>query len=229
MAIRIGQYGDKMMEGDYHVGQILDVSKEIGVDDNTLLVFASDNGPCGEAVREFGNQGTPDMGNAGPFRGRTGGSDRGRDPDLLLRALARQGQAGHTSNATFSIMDFMPTFAQIIGTKMPTDRAIDGVDQTDVLFGRSEAGNRDSLLSFIGADLVAVRSKQWRVYFTDVHPTGTGLQARARHVLGQRPMAGYPKVFNIEMDPHEVLVVGGLFTWTPEPALEVVKKYSESL
>jgi arylsulfatase len=41
---RIGQYGDKLMEGDYHVGQILDALKELGVDDNTLLVFASDNG-----------------------------------------------------------------------------------------------------------------------------------------------------------------------------------------
>ncbi len=39
---RIGHYGDKLMEGDYHVGQILDALKQLGVDDNTLLVFASD-------------------------------------------------------------------------------------------------------------------------------------------------------------------------------------------
>src|SRR5262249_36681814 len=69
---RIGNYGDKMMEGDYHVGQILDTLKELGVDDNTIVVFASDNGPYGEAAREFGNQGTPDMGNSGPFRGELG-------------------------------------------------------------------------------------------------------------------------------------------------------------
>ena len=64
---RIGNYGDKMMEGDYHVGQILDTLRELGVDDTTILVFASDNGPYGQAAREFGNQGTPDMGNSGPF------------------------------------------------------------------------------------------------------------------------------------------------------------------
>ena len=63
---RIGNYGDKMMEGDYHVGQILDTLKELGIDDNTFVVFASDNGPYGETAREFGNQGTPDMGNSGP-------------------------------------------------------------------------------------------------------------------------------------------------------------------
>ena len=69
---RIGNYGDKIMEGDYHVGQILDTLKELGIDDNTIVVFASDNGPQGETAREYGNQGTPDMGNSGPFRGELG-------------------------------------------------------------------------------------------------------------------------------------------------------------
>jgi len=52
---RIGNYGDKLMEGDYHVGQILNTLKELEIDDNTIVVFASDNGPYGEAAREFGN------------------------------------------------------------------------------------------------------------------------------------------------------------------------------
>jgi arylsulfatase len=42
---RIGNYGDKMMEGDYHVGQVLDTLKELKIEDNTIVVFASDNGP----------------------------------------------------------------------------------------------------------------------------------------------------------------------------------------
>ena len=45
---RIGNYGDKLMEGDYRVVQILDALMELGVDDDTLLVLASDNGPSGE-------------------------------------------------------------------------------------------------------------------------------------------------------------------------------------
>src|SRR5215510_10009450 len=49
-----------------------DTLKELGVDDSTIVVFASDNGPYGEAAREFGNQGTPDMGNSGPFHGELG-------------------------------------------------------------------------------------------------------------------------------------------------------------
>jgi arylsulfatase len=74
---RIGQFGDKLMEGDYHVGQILDALKELAVDDDTLVVFASDNGPQGETTREMGNQGTPDMGNSGPFRGELGEATEG--------------------------------------------------------------------------------------------------------------------------------------------------------
>jgi len=54
-------------------------------------------------------------------------------------------------NAMFSIMDFFPTLASVCGGKMPTDRPIDGVDQSDVLFGKSEAGHRESLFEAINA------------------------------------------------------------------------------
>jgi hypothetical protein len=111
----------------------------------------------------------------------------------------------------FSIMDFLPTFADIVGGKMPTDRPIDGVDQIDVLTGVSATGHRESLLSFIGGDLVAERWKQWRLYFTDVHPTGIGPQREPGMFSASAPMAGYPKVYNIEMDPHEDLIVTAMF------------------
>jgi C-terminal region of aryl-sulfatase len=80
------------------------------------------------------------------------------------------------------------------------------------------------LLTFIGADMVAVRWKQWRMYFTDVHPTGIGPQREAG-----APLAEYPLIYNIEMDPHEDLVVAALYGWTAGPLLEVVQKYQETL
>jgi arylsulfatase len=173
---RIGDYGDKIMEGDYHIGQVLDALKELGVDDDTIVIFASDNGPWGEVAREFGNQGTPDMGSSGPFRGELGEGSEGS-----IRTFAFVRWPGHvksdtSSYAMFSIMDFMPTLAGIVGGKMPTDRPIDGVDQSDVLFGKSALGHREALLCFIGPELEAVRWKQWRIYLTDVHPTGIGPQ-----------------------------------------------------
>ncbi len=226
---RIGNYGDKLMEGDFHVGQILDALKELGVEDNTIVVFASDNGPYGEAAREFGNDGTPDMGNAGPFRGELGEVTEGS-----IRTTAIIRWPGHVkpdtaSYAMFSIMDFLPTFAHIVGGSLPTDREIDGVDQTDVLLGNSPTGHREALLSFIGGDLVAVRWKQWRTYFTDIHPTGTGPQRVPGIFSASTPMAGYPRAFNIEMDPHEDLVVAGLFGWVSGPSLKAVEEYLQSV
>ena len=60
--------------------------------------------------------------------------------------------------------DFLPTFASILNAKLPAVRPIDGVDQTAVFLGKSEMGNRESLLSFVGPDLVALRWKRWRIY-----------------------------------------------------------------
>ena len=154
---RIGNYGDKMMEGDYHVGQVLDTLKELNIDDNTIVVFAADNGPSGWILRELGNLGSPDMGSPGPFRGELGEATEG-----AIRTFCFIRWPGHiapntTSYAMFSEMDFLPTFAAILGTKLPTDRPIDGVDQSAVLFGKSDTGARESLLTFIGPDLVAAQ------------------------------------------------------------------------
>jgi arylsulfatase len=226
---RIGNYGDKMMEGDYHVGQILDALKDLGIDDNTLLVFVSDNGPAGMAAHEIGNLATPDMGNSGPFRGELGEATEGSIRTFAFIRWPGQVKPGTTSYAMFSIMDFLPTFAHAIGASMPTDRPIDGVDQTDVLLGQSAMGHRDSLLTFIGPQLVAVRWKQWRLYMTDVHPTGIGPQRQVGMMSANAPMAGYPKVFNIEMDPHEDLDMTATFDWVMLPALEEVKRYRETL
>jgi arylsulfatase A-like enzyme len=226
---RIGNYGDKMMEGDFHVGQILDTLKQLGVEDNTIVVFASDNGPYGQAAREFGNQGTPDMGSSGPFRGELGEVTEGAIRTAAIIRWPGKVKPNTTSYAMFSIMDFLPTFAQIVGGKTPTDRAIDGVDQTDVLLGRSAMGHRESLLSFIGGDLVAARWKQWRVYFTDVQPSGSGPQRQPGIFSANAPMAGYPKFYNIEMDPHEDLIIGGMFGWASGPALKIVEEYLASV
>src|SRR5206468_6608160 len=134
------------------------------------------NGPYGQAAREFGNQGTPDMGSPAPFHGELGEVTEGAIRTAALIRWPGRVKPNTTSYAMFSIMDFLPTFARIVGGTMPADRPIDGVDQIDVLLGNTATGRRESLLSFIGADLVAARWKQWRIYFTDVHPTGIGPQ-----------------------------------------------------
>jgi arylsulfatase A-like enzyme len=224
----IGQYGDKMMEGDYHVGQVMDLLKELNIEDNTIFVFASDNGPWGWDAREFGNLATPDMGSPGPWRGQIGGVTDGS-----LRTFCFIRWPGHIkpdskTNAMFSIMDFMPTFASILGTKMPSDRPIDGVDQTDLLTGKNPKGNRESLISFIGPELMAVRWKQFHLYFQDDKMTGTGQQMLGGTYMSVSKMF-FPKVCNIEMDPHEDLNMGGIDALLVPMAYREVELYLESL
>jgi arylsulfatase A-like enzyme len=226
---QIGQYGDKLMEGDYHVGQILDALKELKLDDDTILMFASDNGPQGETVREMGNQATQDMGNSGPFRGELGEATEGSIRTFAFIRRPGQVKPDTTSYAMFSIMDFFPTLASIVGGKMPTDRPIDGIDQSDVLFAKSASGHRESLLTFIGWQLVAERWKQWRVYFTDIHPTGIGPERLPGGGSASGSMAGYPKLYNIQMDPHEDHNIASMFGWVFGPVYEEIRKYEESV
>lgn len=226
---RIGQYGDKMMEGDYHVGQVMDALKEMNIEDNTILVFASDNGSMGQSFMTWDRQGlgAPDMGSNGPFRGDLGEPTEGAVRTFCIIRWPGHVAPGSTSYAMFSIMDFMPTFASILGVKLPTDRAIDGVNQVDVLTGKSTTGNRESLLTFIGPDLVAGRWKQWRYYFRDMVRTGTGQQMVGGTWANSSQMY-YPKFYNIEMDPHEDLQMTQ-YSWSGAPIFKVVQEYLESV
>jgi len=225
---RIGNYGDKMMEGDYHVGQVLDALKELKIDDNTILVFCSDNGPSGWILRELGNLGSPDMGNAGPFRGELGEATEGAIRTFCFIRWPGHIAPGASSYAMFSEMDFLPTFAAILGAKLPTDRPIDGVDQTAVLYGKSEMGARESMLTFIGPDLVAARWKQWRYYFKDMRPTGTGQQMLGGIYASSGEMY-FPKIYDIEMDPHEDINLGGIVLFMTGPVYKVLQDYEVSI
>ena len=229
-ASRIGQFGDSLIEGDAIVGRMLDALQELGLAQDTIVVFASDNGPQGEVVREFGGD-MPDMGSPGPFRGELGDVSEG---SIRTAAIVRWPDRirPRSSYAMFSIMDFFPTLAAFAGGKLPDDRPIDGVDQSDLLLGRSDTGRRDALLTFVGPDLVAARWKQFRTYFADVAPgrsgwgganllPGTGSSAA--------PMNGYPKVFNIESDPREEHNIGALYEWVIGPTLKVVEEYKASI
>jgi arylsulfatase len=105
----------------------------------------------------------------------------------------------------------------------------DGVDQSDVFFGKSTVGHRESLLSFVGPELVAVRWKQFRIYFTDMHPTGEGPQRIGGLTSADAPMAGYPRAYNIESDPHEDLNVASFNGWLAGSFLPVIIQYENSV
>jgi arylsulfatase A-like enzyme len=227
---RIGQFGDSLMEGDAIVGRMLDALDELGLARDTIVVFASDNGPDGPGARTFGGD-MQDLGSSGPYRGALGDVSEG---SIRTAAIIRWPDRiqPRSSYAMFSIMDFFPTIARFAGGKVPDDRPIDGVDQSDFLLGASDSGRRDHLLTFVGPDLVAARWKQFRAYFADVAPGRSGWGGAT--LMGgvgasAAPMNGYPKVFNIESDPREEHNIGEMYEWVIGPVLKAVEQYKASI
>jgi arylsulfatase len=112
---------------------------------------------------------------------------------------------------------------------VPDDRPIDGVDQSDLLLGGNDSGRREYLLTFVGPDLVAARWKQFRAYFADVAPGRSGEVLMGGIGASAAPMNGYPKMFNIEADPHEEHNIGEMYNWVLGPLLKIVEEYKASL
>jgi arylsulfatase A-like enzyme len=122
---QIGQYGDKLMEGDFHVGQILDALKELRLADDTILMFASDNGPQGETAREMGNDATPDMGNSGPFRGESAKPQRERSaPSPSSAGPATSSQTRRPTPCSRSWISFRPWPASSAARCRPIGRSM---------------------------------------------------------------------------------------------------------
>lgn len=224
---RVGNFGDSLMELDHNVGRVLDAIKDAKIADETVVIFLSDNGPQRETVWTLGGL-LGDGGLSGPFRGELG--DPWEGSVRTAGMIKWPGQIKpQVSNEMFSIMDFFPTLAKFAGAKAPTDRPMDGVDQSDFLLGKAEKGKRESLLTFIGDRLVAVRWKQFRAYMMDAVPTGAG-PARLGGVSGGAiPMNGYPAVFNIELDPREEHNLAAMFSWLNVPLSKVIMDYEKSL
>jgi arylsulfatase len=224
---RVGNYGDSLMELDYNVGRVLDAVKEKGIENNTIVVFCSDNGPEREVVWTLGGM-MGDGGLSGPFRGELG------DPwEGSVRTVGMIKWPGkikpRASNEMFSIMDFFPTLATFAGAKAPTDRPIDGIDQSAYLLSKQEKGNRNNLITFIGDQIVAVRWRQFSVYMVDTISTGSG-PGRLGGVGGAAtPMNGYPAIYNIELDPREEHNLSAMFGWLGIPVGKVIMDYKATL
>jgi arylsulfatase A-like enzyme len=202
---RIGAYGDAIMELDSRTGQVLYAIKAAGVEDNTVVIWLSDNA----AAPTSGPFDSRPSSN-GPFRGELG--------DALEGSIRTVGMikwpgkiAPRVSNQMVAVHDWAPTLASIIGAKMPTDRPIDGVDQRAFVTGQQEQSNRESLITFIGEEVAAVRWRQYRLYPKEFIST-TGNPAMYG-LTGRRAEGnGFPAVFNIEADPREEVNVLGTST-----------------
>ena len=146
-----GLYGDVVEEIDWSTGEILSALKTHGLEDNTLVLFSSDNGPW--------YQGSP-----GGFRGRKGGTYEGGVRVPLIARFPERIPYGSVSNALTSTMDILPTLAGLCGTRRPS-KPLDGVDIWPVLSGKVPEVGRDVLLYFDYYNLQCARLGRWKLHF----------------------------------------------------------------
>jgi len=127
-----GLYGDVIQEIDWSVGQVFAALQKHQLDDHTLVVFTSDNGPW----LSYGTH----AGSAGPLREGKGTSWEGGTRVPCLMRWPGKLPAGTTSDAMLMTIDLLPTFAQLIGAKLPAHK-IDGLDVWPLLAGTPGAKN----------------------------------------------------------------------------------------
>jgi len=177
-----GLYGDVIEELDYHTGRLLDAIDALGLRANTLVIFATDNGPWNnmqENLRKKHN-GAVAWGSSGPLREGKGSTWEGGVRVPCIIRWPDHVPAARVSDAIFSTVDLMPTLVGLAGSKVPKDRIIDGVDQAALLLGKSEAGARDHFYYFCRNEMHGVRKGKWKLllpnrknYYGYVKDTGS--------------------------------------------------------
>jgi arylsulfatase A-like enzyme len=204
-----GDFADSLMEMDARVGQILDTVSECGMDDNTVFIFASDNGP------EYRR---PWRGSAGMWTGTYHTAMEGalRVP-LIVRWPGRVPPA-RVTNEIVHVVDLFPTLARIAGASVPTDRPIDGVDQVDFWLGEREKSCREGFVYYIKSELRAVKWRDWKMHMVwEVEPN-----AGANHLET-------PYLFNLVQDPKEESDVNATQGWVRGPIRKMVHAFQQSL
>ena len=161
-----GRYGDVIEEIDWSVGQVMAALEREGIADETLVIYASDNGPW----LSYGNH----AGSTGPLREGKGTTFEGgvRVP-CIVRWPGRV-PAGTLCDEPLMTIDVLPTVAGLIGAELPA-RKIDGVDAWAWLSGEGEGRAHEAMFFYYHAnDLEAMRSGRWKLHFPHGYRTMSG-------------------------------------------------------
>ncbi|HAD60591.1 MAG TPA: arylsulfatase, partial [Planctomycetaceae bacterium] len=205
-----GLYGDVIEEIDWSVGQILSTLRAEGLEENTLVVFTSDNGPW----RVFRQQG----GSSGLLRDGKGSTWEGgmREPTIFWwPGKVKPGVVMDMG----STLDLLPTFASISGSKAPADRTMDGYDLSPRLFG-SGPSPRTEMYYYHGEECYAVRSGAFKAHF----------QTKTSYV-GQKQAEVHdpPLLYHLGHDPGEEYNVAAHHADVIERLRGLKKRHEESV
>ncbi|MCA9084980.1 MAG: arylsulfatase [Planctomycetaceae bacterium] len=202
-----GDWADMLAEMDHHVGLMLDAIELLGVRDNTIVIFTSDNGP--EFVK-------PWDGWAGPWRGQYFTHLEGgiRVP-FLIRWPGRI-EAGRVSNEIVHGVDMFSTLAGLCGAETPTDRPFDSLDQADFLLGKSEKSAREGFPIWCADRMQAIK---WRNYKLHLY--------QQDNMFAPPMKLPVPFIINLYTDPREEKPT--VDTWVVGPMLKIADEFEASM
>jgi arylsulfatase len=208
-ASKYGDFADSLIEMDARVGQIIDAVDQNNLTENTIFIFASDNGP------EYRR---PWRGSAGMWTGTYHTAMEGALRVPLIIRWPNKIPAGKVTNEMIHVVDLFPTLAQLANLEMPKDRMIDGLDQSQFLVGKQEKSSREGFVYFIKTELRAAKWRDWKMHFVwEVEPN-----AGANHLET-------PYLFNIVQDPKEESDVNSTQGWVRGPIRKMVINFQNSL
>jgi arylsulfatase len=204
-----GDFADSMSEMDHRVGEILDEIDALSIAQDTLVIFASDNGP--EYRREW-------RGTAGPWVGTYHTAMEGglRAP-CIFRWPGRL-RPGRVSNEIVHVTDLYTTLAAISGAELPADRPIDGIDQSPFIFGQQERSEREGFVFYIRDEMRAVKWKNWKLHFAWEAEVNAGV----KHLE-------WPMLFNLVTDPKEETDVDTQNAWARMHMVKLANEFKASL
>lgn len=175
-----GPYGDVVREIDSIVGRLLQKLKDLGLDNDTLVIFTSDNGPWFE-------------GSSGGLRERKGGG--AYDGGYHVPFIARQPgflPAGAVVDSIAMSIDLLPTFCSLAGKPLPNGVTLDGLDITDVL-RKGTPSPHEALVLFDNENVVGIRTQNYK-YVTSAYYRGIRLPYA---------LLGYEELYDLRRDPSE--------------------------
>ena len=229
-----GPHGDFIFEMDYVVGELMKTLERLGVADNTLVMFASDNGP--EVPTVINMRKTHAHDGARPWRGVKRDQWEGGHRTPFIVRWPGKVKAGTTSDQLTSLTDVMATCGQIVGAKLPNDAAEDSYNMLEVLLGTQ--GNkpvRRYMLQQTPTLALSIREGKWK--YLDHKGSGgnnydrTGDWGMKQYALKDTDPDAPGQLYNLQIDPGET---NNLYSKHPEIVkrlkgqLEIYKKSGRS-
>jgi len=207
---RNGSFADVLAQTDVYVGELLDTIDALGLKDNTIFIFTSDNGREG-IKRSFGSTGIWRGTMFSPYEGSL------RVP-FLIRWPGKI-PAKQVSNDIVHTIDLFPTLANFVGGNIPQDRILDGVDQSDFLMGKAKKSARDSMVIYLTGEIFGAKWRNWKILLKELDTD-----------YSVKKMA-YPSVYNLIIDPKEEEPEKFYLddTWATTPLWKVITEHQASI